>query len=213
MTCLCWQPLRALTLLTSPRYSCKLMLRTAPPWRKSDSQPEEEGRQLPATTRRQQGGRTRSSPRCAVWGVLLPGCWLEAVGLLSPGVCVVMGSQASITLESAWVLRAQRWPGTWVQAWATQASSLLETSQSASVSSPSWRKRSCCPEKAVSTGTLGTRHCGVVKPACTASAPLALVPPSGREHEGGGCGEQSSRDPLLPAFPHFPLFEMQPRAG
>ena len=81
------------------------------------------------------------------------------------------------------------------------------------MSSPSWRKRSCCPEKAVSTGTLDSRERGVVGPVCAASAPVALVSPSGREHEGTGCGEQGSRDPLLPAFPQFPLFEMQPRVG
>ncbi|KAJ1073731.1 hypothetical protein K5549_006969 [Capra hircus] len=54
-------------------YSCKLILRTAPPRRKSDSQPEEEGRQLPATARCQQGGQPRSCLCCAVSGASLPG--------------------------------------------------------------------------------------------------------------------------------------------
>lgn len=51
----------------------------------------------------------RGPPRAVLcWGHRFPGCWLEAVSLLIPGVYVVMSSQASITLRSAWALRAQR---------------------------------------------------------------------------------------------------------
>ena len=138
------------------------MLRTAPPCRKSDSQPKEEGRQLPATTRCQQGGRTRSSPCCAVSGASLPGvlagsrrftdtrclCCHEQSGLHHPPVSV--GAEGTAVTRD---LRAGLSDTGIIAA---------RTSQSAGVSSPSWRKRSHCPEKAVSTGTWtpGTRCSG-----------------------------------------------------
>lgn len=88
--------------------------------------------------------------------------------------------------------------------------SLLETSQSASVCSPSWRSDPAVL-KAVSTGTLDTRDCGGGASVYTPSSPVALMSSSGREHEGTKLREQSSGTHCFQPSP-FPL-QMQPRVG
>lgn len=84
---------------------------------------------------------------------------------------------------------------------ATQASSLLETSQSAACAPQAGGGDPAVLRRRSAQGPWTPGTVVQSEPLCTRlSSPVALMSSSGREHEGTGCGEQSSRDsPLLPA--------------